>query len=168
LQEVLEEARLMRATIVNRRVWIEGFILVAISLVSLAESLRLISYEDPQLVTDLLGPGYYLLLMSIGMLVTGVVHIYHHRKERSMTKEETSKEMRIRLMGSFVACVIYLILINTIGYSTATFVFFVLMFRIVGIRSWPYNFVLSAFLSVVFYFVFVKFCNMIFPRGILF
>jgi len=158
----------MERIILNRRVWVEGLLMVVISLVSLAESLRLISYEDPQMVTDLLGPGYYLLLMSIGMLITGIVHIYHHRKERSVVKEKSSKEMRIRLMGSFVACVIYLILINTIGYSTATFVFFILMFRIVGIRSWPYNFVLSALLSVVFYFVFVKFCNMVFPRGILF
>ncbi len=153
---------------VKRRVWIEGLILVGISLVSVAESLRLIYYKDPQMMMDWLGPGYYLLLMSIGMLVTGVIHIYHHlRKGQTIAKEKTSKEMTIRLITSFVACAIYLILIDIIGYAIATFVFFILMFRIVGIRSWPYNLVLSAFLSVAYYFVFVKFCSMVFPRGIL-
>lgn len=159
----------MAGIFVNRRVWIEGLLLVAISLVILAESLRLILYKDPQVIFDLLGPGYYVLLVSIGMLVTGVIYIYHHLgKEQSIAKEKTSKEMRIRLIGSFVVCAIYLILIDVIGYAIATFVFFVLMFRILGFRSWFYNLVLSAFLSVAYHFVFVKFCSMVFPRSILF
>ncbi len=158
----------MRATTVNRGIWIEGLLLVAISLVSLAESIRLVIYRDPQMMVDWLGPGYYLLVMSIGMLVTGVIHIYHHRKEQSIAKEETSKEMRVRLIGSFVACALYLILINVIGYLIATIIFFILMFRIVGIKSWAYNIVLSIVVSVAYYVVFVKGCDMIFPEGILF
>lgn len=154
--------------LVNRRVWTEGLISVSVGLISLVESLRLISYEDPPLVKDLLGPGYYLLLMSIGMLVTGIIHIHHHRKEHAVAKEKTNKEMRIRLFSSFLTCALYLVLIDLIGYLIATIVFFIVMFRIVGIRSWPYNVFLSAFLSVAFYFVFVKFSSMVFPRGILF
>ena len=158
----------MGRILVNREVWAEGLITVAIGLVSLLESLRLISYEDPPLVRDLLGPGYYVLLMSLGMLVTGIIHIYHQRKEHAVAKEETNKEKRIRLFGSFLTCALYLVLIDLIGYLIATIAFFILMFRIVGIRSWPYNVLLSAFLSVVFYFVFVKFSSVVFPTGIIF
>lgn len=158
----------MRAATVNRGVWVEGLLLVAISLVSLAESIRLVLYRDPQMLVDWLGPGYYLLAMSIGMLITGVIHIYHHRKEQAIAKEKTNKGMRVRLIGSFAACTLYLILINVIGYLIATIIFFMLMFRIVGIKSWAYNVVLSIVVSAVYYVVFVKYCDMVFPGGILF
>jgi uncharacterized membrane protein YidH (DUF202 family) len=157
----------MRGTTVNRGVWTEGLLLVAISLASLAESIRLVLSRGSQMFVDWLGPGYYLLVISIGMLATGIAHIYHHRKDKPVEKEETSKEMRVRLISSFVACVIYLILINVLGYLSATFVFFILMFRIVGIRSWTYNIVLSAAVSAAYYVMFVKCCDMVFPRGIL-
>jgi putative tricarboxylic transport membrane protein len=154
---------------VNRRVWIEGLFLLTIGLVSSVESLRIISHKNPHVIYDPLGPGYYLLVLSIGMLLTGVIHIYYYlRKGQSIAEEKTTKEMKIRLIVSIVAITVYLILINFIGYLIATFVFFILIFRIVGIRSWPYVFVLSAFFSVAYYFTFVKFCNMVFPKGILF
>ena len=153
----------------NRKIWIEGLLLVALSLVGLAESLRLIFNKDTQMQYDLLGPGNYVLMVSIGLLVTGLIHIQHHLGEgESIEKEKTSKGMRIRLINSFVACAIYLILIDLIGYATATFVFLMLMFRIVGIKSWPYNFLLSVSLSLVSFMVFAKYCRMVFPRGILF
>ncbi len=153
----------------TRRVWVEGLSLVALSLVSLVDSLRLIFYTDPTILYDPLGPGYYLLFVSIGLSATGVIYIYHHlRKGQSISKKETSKEMRIRLIASFVVCAIYLVLVDVIGYAIATFIFLMLMFRIVGIRSWPYNVALSAFLSAALYFVFVKYCDVVFPQGILF
>ena len=73
----------MKGIIVNRSVWIEGLILVAIGLLSLAESFRLIFSRDPTPLQDLLGPGYYVLGVSIGMLVTGVIYIYHHSRDTS-------------------------------------------------------------------------------------
>jgi hypothetical protein len=154
--------------LLNKQVWTEGLITVAIGVLSLTESLRLIFFEPPPLVKDLLGPGNYLLLMSIGMLVTGIIHIYHHRRERTVAKEKSSKEMRIRLVSCFLTCALYLILINLIGYLIATIIFFLLMFRVVGIKSWPYNVVLSVFLSVAFYLMFVKFSSLVFPKGIFF
>jgi len=159
----------MKGIMLNRKIWIVGLLLVAFSLVSLAESLRLIFYKDPRIIFDVLGPGYYLLLLSIGLLVTAVVYIYQHlRKRESVAKEKTSKEMRIRLMGSIVVCVLYLILINTIGYGVASFVFFMLEFRIVGIKSWPFNFALSVMITAAYYVIFVMYCDMVFPRGLLF
>ncbi len=154
---------------VSRRIWIEGSLLLVISVVSLFESLRLIIYKNPRIQFDPIGPGYYILLVSLGFLVTSLIYIRHHLKEaQPKAKEHTSREMRIRLFGSFATYAIYLILVDVTGYSAATFVFFILMFRIVGIRSWPSNVVLSAVLTFAYYIVFVKYCSMAFPTGILF
>lgn len=154
----------------KRRVWIEGLLLIGISIVSLIESLRLIIYKDPQTLYDVLGPGYYLLSISLGMMATGIAYIIAHliKLPSIERKEEVNKEMRFRLYGSFVVCVLYLILINTLGYLVASFIFFILEFRILGIKSWPFNVLLSAFISVAYYFVFIKYCSMVFPRGLLF
>lgn len=153
----------------KRRVWIEGLLLIAISIVSLIESLRLIIYKDPQTLYDVLGPGYYLLLISLGLMVTGIAYIIAHliKLPPSIEKEEVSREMRFRLWGSFAALGLYLILINFLGYLVSTFIFFVLEFWILGIKSWLFNIILSIICSVAYWFVFVKYCSMVFPRGFL-
>ena len=153
----------------RRGVLIEGLLLVAISFVSLVESIRLIIYKNPHVIYDLLGPGYYLLLPSIGLLFTSIIYVYHPLgRGQPIAEKETSKEMRIRLIGICLVCALYLILIDIIGYGTATFVFFILMFRIVGIRSWSFNFVLSITLTTAYYVVFAKCAGMAFPDRILF
>ncbi len=164
--EYLSLGRIM----VSRKVWVEGLLSIAVSLVTLNESLRLIFFKDPQKLYDVLGPGSYLLLLSIGLLVTGIIHISHHlKKEQSLgiTKTKTSKELRNRLIGSIVVFGLYLILIDTIGYLIGSFVFFILEFRIMGIKSWSVNFVLSVIIAATYYFVFVMYCDMVFPRGLL-
>ncbi len=153
----------------SRRTWIEGLSFIAIGLISSADSLRLIFHKDPQVIYDVLGPGGYLLLQSIGLILLGAFYIYHHStKERSKPKEKTNRAMRIRLLGSIGVFGIYLILIHSLGYVIASFVFFILEFRVVGIKSWPSNILLSIVLTGAYYFIFVKYCNMAFPRGLLF
>ncbi len=153
----------------NRRVCVEGLLLIAISLVSLGESLRLILDKDPMTFYDPVGPGCYLLIVSLGLLITGLIYIFHHfRKGQPITKEEPSGDIKFRFMGSFLSCALYFILMDNIGYATASFVFFLIMFRVIGLRSWVRNFALSLILCIAFYVIFVKYCNMVFPSGILF
>ncbi len=153
----------------KRRVWMEGLVLIVISIVSLIESLRLIIYKDPQTLYDVLGPGYFLLAISLGLMVTGIAYITLHliKLPPSIEKEEVSREMRFRLWGSFTAMGLYVILINFLGYLVSTFIFFVLEFWILGIKSWLFNIILSIICSVAYWFVFVKYCSMVFPRGFL-
>ena len=159
----------MKGKMVNRRVLIEGLVLVGMSLVSLAESTRLLFYTDPIQLVDWLGPGKYLFLVSMGLLASGISYICNHlRDERGRAEEGISKEKRIRLIGAFVSAVIYIILVDVLGYGMATFIFFVLIFKVVGIESWPFNILLSIVFGSAFYFVFVRAFNVVFPRGILF
>ena len=92
-------------SVINRAVLIEGLLLLTISLVSLVESVRLITYKNPRVIYDLLGPGYYLLFVSMGLFITSVVYVFHHvRKGHPTADEKTSREMRGRLIPAFSRC----------------------------------------------------------------
>jgi len=71
-------------------------------------------------------------------------------------------------MSTIAACALYIFLIRIIGYLLATIIFFFLEFRIEGNKSWPLVIVLSLVLSVLYYFIFVQWCSLVFPRGIFF
>ena len=158
----------MTRTMVNKGVWIEGLLLTAISVVGVAESIRLVLYNDPRLLSDWLGPGYYLLAISLGLMTTGVAYIYKNRTTPPAARQATNREGRNRLIAAFATCALYLILMEIGGYLVATFVFFMLMFWIVGLQSWAQKIILACALSGIFYIVFVHYCGMSFPRGMLF
>ena len=61
---------------------------------------------------------------------------------------------------------LYAVMIQFLGYLVATPIFFLLMFRVVGIGSWRKNMMLTVILSTAYYLVFVHYCSVIFPRGI--
>ncbi len=155
----------------RRAKWIEGVFLIAISIFSITESVRLMLSRDPTILYDTLGPGSYLLFVSIGLLISSLMYISKHLiKEGPEVAEraETTGRMRLRVITSFIAYLVYVVLMDISGYSTATLVFFILMFRIVDIKSWTHNIILSASLTLAFYVIFVKYCNMAFPKGLLF
>lgn len=151
------------------RVLVEALILIVISLIGLAEGSRLTLFKAPHIQYDILGPGPYVLIISIGIMIVGILHlIINFRKLITLDKVITSKEMRMRMMSMVAVCAIYIFLIGTMGYLISTILFFFLEFRILGIKSWPINTLLTLSLTVTYYLVFIKFCNMVFPRGILF
>jgi len=147
----------------------EGALLVVVSLVGLTEGLRLVIYKDPYILYDPLGPGFYIIAISIGLMAIGIVHLLSHSKKLfALEGMPVDKKMRIRMMSTVVACVIYIFLIRIIGYPLATILFFFLEFRVQGIKSWPRVVILSLVLSALYYLVFVQYCSMVFPRGIFF
>jgi len=154
--------------VVNKGVWIEGLLLTAISVVGVIESIRLVFYKDPSLLSDWLGPGYYLLVVSLAVMTTGVTYICKNRSTKPSATQDSSNGGRSRLVAAFATCALYLVLIEIFGYLAATFVFFMLMFWIVGLQSWLQKFGLACAMSGIFYIVFVKYCGMSFPGGILF
>lgn len=154
----------MRITIL-----IEGVLLLALSLAGIAEGLRLVIYKDPYTLYDPMGPGLYIIALGIGLMALSVVHlVLHYRKPPAMEMVPVDRKMKIRMMSTVVVCTIYVLLINLIGYLLATILFFFLEFRVQGIRSWPLVIVLSLVLSAFYYLIFVQYCSVVFPRGIIF
>jgi hypothetical protein len=151
----------------KKRVLIEGILLLVISFVGLAESIRLVSDIDPHTVYDVLGPGYYILFISLALMVTGILHIVvNYGKGVAPTKVVVDMELRKRMIGMILALGLYTLAINFLGYLVSTVVFFLLEFMIVGVKSWRTNIILTIALTAVYYIVFIKYCDMVFPRGI--
>ncbi len=73
--------------------------------------------------------------------------------------------MRIKMMSMVAILGIYIFTLDMVGYLAASFLFFLLEFRVVGIKSWRINAILSLGLSAIYYIVFVVLCDVMFPSG---
>ena len=148
---------------------IEGVILLVLGLVALAGGLRLIIYKDPHLLYDPMGPGPYIAAIGVGLMTIGVVYLVrNYRKSPTMDDVPVDRKTRIRIMSTIATCALYVFLIHIVGYLLATIIFFFLEFRIEGIKSWLSVVVLSLVLSALYYFIFVQWAGLVFPRGIFF
>jgi hypothetical protein len=154
----------------SRTRWVERIVVLTISLVASLEGLRIaMQPKAPWLIYDAIGPGVYLLLLGVGLLIVALFHIAAQRKKNSREEQTTGTPgTQKRLMGMVAALALYVFLIDWMGFAPASFIFFLLEFRAVGMRSWRFNLALSLGLSATCYVVFVEFCSLVFPAGILF
>ena len=92
----------------KKRVLIEGILLLVISFIGLAESIHLVSDIDPHTVYDVLGPGYYILFVSLALMVTGILHIVvNYGKGVAPAKVAVDMELRKRMIGMILALALY-------------------------------------------------------------
>ena len=154
----------------NRTLWIEGLLILIVAFVTMVEGLRLVFQpRAPGMIYDSLGPGGYLFILSLGLLVTGAAHlIAQYRKTVLRERVRADRGTRMQLWGMMAALAIYISLIDRVGYAPASIVFFLVTFRMVGIKSWPFNMAMSLGLATIYYVVFVKLCDLVFPQGNLF
>lgn len=153
----------------KRTVLIEGIFLLVLSFVALGEAIHLISTVDPHAVIDAVGPGYYILFLGLALMATGTLHlIVNYGKGVAAAKVEVDMDLRKRMISMVLTLALYIFIIDFLGYLISTVIFFLLEFRVVGIKSWRSGIILSIVLTAVCYIVFVKYCNIVFPRGIFF
>jgi hypothetical protein len=160
----------MMTTVPGRKaVYMEGILLLIISITAVIEGLRLVIYRDPYTLYDPLGPGWYFLAVGVCLLIVASAYVITHYKNPPPAEmEPVEKRMKIKLMSTMAACAIYMVLITIVGYLPATVIFFVMEFRIEGIKSWVRVAILSLVISGLYWVVFVKYCSMIFPVGMIF
>lgn len=149
-------------------IFVETIIILGFSFVAMWEGFDLTFHKDPHTLYDPVGPGPYVVVLSFLLLIAGLFNFFlRYRGPAGMEKEEAaSKELRIKVLSTIGVCVIYFFLINILGYLLATLVFFFLQLRIERIKSWRLNLVLTVVISFAYYFLFVEYCRVIFPRGI--
>lgn len=155
----------------KKTVLVEGILFLVLSFVGMGEALRLIltTQKNPLVISDVLGPGLYILFPSFALMIVGAIHlIINYGKNLSMKKVALSKEMKIRVISIVAIMALYVLLIDVVGYLVATIIFFLLIFKSIGIKSWMPNVILTIVLTAVYYVVFVQYCSMAFPRGIFF
>jgi hypothetical protein len=151
----------------NRKLLFEVALCLVISLISLYEGFDLTFHREITAVHYGTGPGLYLLIVSMILAVAAIAHLMiNWKKPHGAEKVAIPREMRMKLFSTIGNCILYILLINLVGYLVSTLVFFLLQFRIQGIRFW-FSLLLTFIISTTFYLVFVKYCSLIFPRGIL-
>ena len=124
---------------------------------------------DPSKLSDAVGPGAYIVAYSICLLIVGAAYLILNARKK-VIPEEVSVEWknRFKVLGMVASFVIYNVLIEVVGYPIATVFFFLMQFRIVGVRSWRSIILLSLICTAVYYILFGKYANIVFPRGVLF
>ena len=150
-----------------------GIPLLIFSLLGIAEGLRLNITREAKTDPSMLGPGTYILVLGFGLLIIAISNVLSNYRDISRTKKaDLSQRREIPVSGVVVVLIgifaMYAVLIDIIGYLIPTILFFLLAFRLLGVRSWKTNIVLTSVVVAGLYVVFIRYCEMIFPRGIFF
>jgi hypothetical protein len=152
----------------HKRGLVEGGVLLVAGLVGITDALRLIVYRNPRSIEDLTGPGRYLFVISSLITVVAVVYLFAQYRERPALAPTASKESRRKVIATVLVLALYIALIGVVGYVWSTPVFFVLILRVFGFKSWVGTAALSLTMSIAYYVVFVRLFEMPFPRGLVF
>lgn len=130
----------------------EGLILTVIGIVGVMEGFRLnrVSAE----ADEAFGPGWYLLILSIILMICGFYYLASTFK-RVHEKKEAVLSWKGPASFCILAMIFYSFLISYIGYfmSTAAFVF--VATRLFGEQSWVTSTLIAGISGTVFWFVFV-------------
>ncbi len=156
-----------------RTLLIEVLILVVVGLLSIAEGIRLCVAEKIQMY-DVLGPGLYNVGMGAILIIVGLIYFISQWKKapnvdrQSVSKEsKENREFKKMMISMILVMVAYIFLMDLVGYLFASAVFFFLINRVAGFRSWLTNLGVTILMTVSFYLIFVTWMGMIFPRGVL-
>jgi putative tricarboxylic transport membrane protein len=146
----------------------ETIFLLAMGLAGIVQAVVLIINPDPYATYDKIGPGGFLILISALLIITVMVNFIRHRKDFNGEKRESTKEgMTRRLVRSYAAMVIFIALIDIIGFLPASLILFFFMLRLLGVRSWLRSALLSIVFSISIYLLFVQALKVDLPGGLL-
>jgi hypothetical protein len=153
----------------RRTVLVEVGVFFSLGLLAIYEGIHLVIDRNPNVVYDMLGPGYYIVFIGILLTLLGISHlVINYKKALNSKSEAAHNAINIAVFGTVGALAIYILLLTNMGYISASFVFLMLEFRVLGEKSWLTNGFISFSITAIFYVVFVYICGMIFPRGLLF
>jgi putative tricarboxylic transport membrane protein len=146
---------------------LERIVLLGMSIIGIVQGVYLISRPEFFADYDKVGPGRSLIVVSLLLMITVIIHIMRHGNNLHKEKQEPGIQgATTRLWYSMGILVIYITLLHIIGFLPATFIFFFLMFRFFGVRSWLKNTFLSTVFSISIYVIFVIALNTELPRGL--
>lgn len=152
----------------HRRGLVEGGVFLVAGLIGMTDAVRLIVYRNPRSIEDITGPGRYLFVISCLITVVAVLYLISQYRERPPVAVTTNKESRSKVISTVFVLALYIALISIVGYVWSTPIFFFLILRVFGFKSWASTAVLTLTMSIAFYVIFVRLFAMPFPRGLVF
>jgi putative tricarboxylic transport membrane protein len=116
------------------------------------------------------GTGMFPLFLGILLMILSgifISKIFFQGKKDQVKKEASieSSESPIQLILFLAAMVLATLFFNHLGYPLTSFLLMVALLRILGIKRWGLNILISVVTSVGSYFLFVKWLNIPMPKG---
>ena len=116
------------------------------------------------------GTGMFPLFLGILLTILSaafILKIFFRSKEEQAKKEASieSSESPIQLTLFLGAMVLATLFFNQLGYPLTSFLLMVALLRILGIKRWGQNILISAVAAVGSYFLFVKWLDIPMPKG---
>jgi hypothetical protein len=156
-----------------RAVLIEVFCVLALGIFSISEGIRLVLGSKLHKY-DIIGPGYYSIGMGAILIVAALAYLWFERKKMAKIGQKKAggqsageSKYTVKMITMIVIIMAYLILMSLIGYLFATFVFFLLINKIAGFRSWATSIGAAVLMTACFYLLFVVWMGIMFPQGLL-
>ena len=116
------------------------------------------------------GTGMFPLFLGILLMILSgvfILKIFFQSKEEQIEKEASieSSESPIQLILFLGAMVLATLFFNQLGYPLTSFLLMVALLRILGIKRWGQNILISLVTAVGSYFLFVKWLDIPMPKG---
>jgi putative tricarboxylic transport membrane protein len=130
----------------------------------------LLSLKIPIGTFRMAGTGMFPLCLGILLAILSgifIVRIFLQGK-KSQTKKEVSivfSESSIQLILFWGAMALATLFLNQLGYPLTSFLLLVALLRILGIKRWGLNILISVVTAVGSYFVFVHWLSIPMPKG---
>jgi hypothetical protein len=139
-----------------------GIILLVLAAAGMYEGVRL--SKSVLLFVDPVGPGWYLFFMSCLLLVCAIALLVKQFIGRKAGQREVGLALHKGPAGqALILLFLYGIAIIYTGYVVASAIFFILVQRIFGERSWIRCTVIGLSITGCFYFVFSYLAGMPLP-----
>jgi len=130
----------------------------------------LLSLRMPIGTFRMAGTGMFPLFLGILLMILSaafILKIFFQSKEGQIKKEASieSSESPIQLILFLGAMVLATAFFNQLGYPLTSFLLMVALLRILGIKRWGQNILISVVTAVGSYFLFVKWLAIPMPKG---
>jgi hypothetical protein len=137
-------------------------ILLVLAVAGIYEGIRL--SKSVLLFVDPVGPGWYLFFMSCLLLVCTIALMVKRRIGRKSHRREAGLALHKGPAGrALLLLFLYGVAVINVGYLVASAVFFILVQRIFGERSWLRCTTIGLSITGCFYFVFSYLAGMPLP-----
>jgi len=141
-------------------------ILLVMAMVGIFEGLRL--SKSVLLFADPVGPGWYLFFMSCLLFICAIALLARAFIRRKAGQQRETLALYRGFAGPVVFLLfLYALAITYFGYGIASGIFFVLVQRFFGERSWARCAVLGVAITGCFYLVFSSLAKVPLPQGLI-
>ena len=130
----------------------------------------LLSLRMPIGTFRLAGTGMFPLCLGILLMILSgafTLRIFFQGKEEQIRKEASieSSESPLQLILFLGAMALATLFFNQLGYPLTSFLLMVALLRILGMKRWSLNILISVVTAVGSYFLFVKWLDIPMPKG---